>query len=195
MAQSVAKPTKEGRKKPNGQQTALLDPQLRRLRALQIIQQRIAGASRKDIAASLNVSIDTIKRETHWAKNNNLLEDAEERLLGNLLTKAMNVAEMHLDEGNLDAAKEVFKIFLNANQQKAKREDKAEDRDFDLESYFRDRRQGAITVESTPVAPEGAPVALLQGRHGGTAESTPAGAASEAGQDAGEDVGADDRPE
>jgi hypothetical protein len=164
MAKSTPNPTKASNKKTGKKpQTALNDPDLRRLRVMQVIQRRLQAMPIKDIAKELNIHPDTVDNDIAWAKKHGLLETLEQRLLGTIAQKTLNVIEAHLDMGNLDAAKEGMKFIIHANQQKARREEKQEDRDFDLEQYLAEKRRGAIDVTSTPVAPEGAPGAVLQG--------------------------------
>lgn len=183
MAQSTPQRTKAGRP---ARPTAVKDAQVRRIRAMGMIQQRIHAVPLAQIATNFNVSLDTVERELQWAKKNHLLEVAEDRLLGTLLTKAMTVIEAALDDGDLDAAKTVITVFNNASHQKAKREEKQESREFDLEDYFKEKRLAAIDVGAVPV-PQGPPRALLPDSDGRAPASSPAVPAGEASPDPVED--------
>jgi DNA-binding transcriptional ArsR family regulator len=150
MAKSTPNATKAGKKRDKPQ-TAIRDVELRRVRAMQMIQQRIASISIDNIAENFNVHPETVDNELKWAKRNGLLETLEQRLLGNIANKTLIVIEEHLNEGSLDAAKEGLKFILHASQQKARREEKQDNREFDLAEYLRDKRTGAIDVSAEPV--------------------------------------------
>jgi hypothetical protein len=191
MAKSTLNPTKEGKPvKPKKDPTRINDEALRKLRALSMIQQRVAAISITQIAENFNVHPDTVDSELKWAKKHGLLETLEQRLLGNLANKSLVVIDGHLDLGNLDAAKEVLKFITHASQQKARREEKAEKREFDLDDYLREKRKGAIDVSSSPVAPsEIAEGTLLQGGPAGAPAGIAALLASPRSPGPGEDPG------
>jgi hypothetical protein len=202
MAKSTTNPTKASEKKPKPSNAkkgdkplALLkDDALRRIRALTVVQQRISGLPIAAVAANLNIHPETVSEDVKWAKKHGLLETLEQRLLGPIAQKTLVVIEEHLNEGSLEAAKEGMKFIIHANQQKARREEKQENREFDLEEYLREKRAGAIDVSAERVpeadlAAEGQALAVLQGGDAGAPEGAPAAAADQDGAGAGPDSG------
>lgn len=171
MAQSTAAPTKATAPKPHRKHAYIKDPALRRLRAAEILKQRIHSVSREQIAENFGLTPTTIDNELKWAKNDGMLEKLEARLLGDIGNKTLKVLEFHLDKNDLDAAKEGLKFIIHANQQKSRREEKQTERDFSLEDYLREKRAGSIPAEFAPV--EDPPGAVLQGSLAGAPPSAP----------------------
>jgi hypothetical protein len=151
MAKSTLNPTKEGQPVKKKPAARLEDAALHRIRALGIVQRRIEAVSINEIAKEFNIHPDTVDNDIKWAKKQGLLETLEQRLLGSIANKTLAVVEAHLDLGSLDAAKEGMKAILHASQQKARREEKQEKREFDLDDYLREKRRGSIDVSATEV--------------------------------------------
>jgi len=91
----------------------LRDPDLRRLRALRMIELRIKGNSLKQIAEEFGVSTDTVDRTLSWAKKAELVVEAEDKILRELVPAAQNAILAVLagtdDEVKAKTALEIFK--------------------------------------------------------------------------------------
>lgn len=90
--------------------TGQRNPQLRRLRALQIVSERVYGATLKDIAKKFNISEKTVAAELQYATRNGLIESAEERILNELVPLALETYKRALsgDTPDVFVAKDVL---------------------------------------------------------------------------------------
>lgn len=87
----------------------ITDPDIRRLRALQMLQLKLTGHSMTAIAERFNVRSWCVKDELLWAKQQGLVQAAEDRILTELVPEALNAVKAALVSGNVDAALEVLK--------------------------------------------------------------------------------------
>jgi hypothetical protein len=83
--------------------------QLRRLRAMKVIQMRVMGDKINQIAATLQVSRDTVERDLKYAEKANLFVDLEHKLLHDLAPAAIVAIKSALDDGDAETAIEVLK--------------------------------------------------------------------------------------
>lgn len=175
---------------------SLRDPELRRLRALRMIEARIKGKSQKDIALEFGVSQDTVERTLSWAKKAELVVEAEDKILRELLPAAHKAITAVLtgddDEVKAKTALEIFKSTLPSFAKKSSHTGASVGSESDLSSYITSLRGAAGVADRTldgevlgsgaahalPEASEGGPRALLTaGEASDAAQSLPAAAA------------------
>jgi hypothetical protein len=88
----------------------LRDLDLRRVRALAIINRKIVGAmSSKSIAAEFNLSSNTVENEIDWAKRQGLVASYEDQLLNELVPAAIAAFKVALANNDAQVALEVLK--------------------------------------------------------------------------------------
>ena len=68
--------------------TYVREPQLKRLRAIAILKDRVEGMSEQDAAEKYRVARSTIQRTMSWAKRANLLVEAEDQVLQEFVPQA-----------------------------------------------------------------------------------------------------------
>ena len=92
---------------------ALRDPDLRRLRALRMIEMRIKGKTLKEIGKEFGVCDETVARTLSWAKKAELVVKAEDKILNELVPAAHDAFKRALAAENPEvafkAALEIFK--------------------------------------------------------------------------------------
>lgn len=92
---------------------------LRRLRALKMIDLRIRGKTMAEIEKELGLSVTGQKQLLDWAQKANLVAEAEDQILKELVPNALSrINKAILDEGDTSAALEVLKgagIFKKAS--------------------------------------------------------------------------------
>lgn len=92
---------------------SLKDPELRRLRALGMIDMRIRGKTIREVAEEFGVSDDTVTRTLSWAKKADLIVQAEDRILREIVPAAqaaiLAVLQGTDDEVKAKTALEIFK--------------------------------------------------------------------------------------
>lgn len=92
--------------------SSLKDPDLRRLRALGMIDMRIRGKTNKEVAKAFNVSEDTVERTLTWAKKAELVVQAEDKILRELVPAAQTAILAVLQGDDLEVkAKTALEIF------------------------------------------------------------------------------------
>lgn len=89
--------------------TRLNDPELRKLRALMILQTRVQGTSLPDLATKFNVSEHTIRNEIDYAKREGLVAQFEDQVIEQLVPKAIAAFKTALENGDTTVATEVLK--------------------------------------------------------------------------------------
>lgn len=89
--------------------TPLRDPDIRRLRALAMLQRRLAGLSRSDIAAEFGCVVTTVDKEMDWARKQGLLVSYENKILEDLVPDAIKTVRAAVSNGDVKAALEVLK--------------------------------------------------------------------------------------
>lgn len=81
--------------------TVIRDPDLRRLRALKMLEMKVTkSATYADIAKEFGVNEQTVLRTFNWAKKAKLLAQLEDKLLENLLPSAATAVEQALKDGD-----------------------------------------------------------------------------------------------
>jgi hypothetical protein len=89
--------------------TPLRDKDMRRLRALSMLQKRLAGMSRSQIAAEFSVTPTTVDNEMDWARKQGLLVSYENQILEQLVPTAIRTVAAAVAKGDVKAALEVLK--------------------------------------------------------------------------------------
>lgn len=70
---------------PGKQRTAIHDPELKRLRAIKMMEARVAGYSNTEVSRMFQVSVDTVERVLSYAKRANILAERSDAILQRLL--------------------------------------------------------------------------------------------------------------
>jgi hypothetical protein len=99
------KPTVKGRKPVR---TSIKDKDLMKAQATLVVAKRIQGQSIQQIAQELNVHEDTVARRIDYAKRHNLLAQATDRVLGELVDLAHAAYRQALVEGDVSAARDIL---------------------------------------------------------------------------------------
>lgn len=123
----------------------IVDPEVSRIQALQMLQKRVDGQSYAKIGEEMNVSGDTVKRRLEWAKKQGLLAAAEERIVSELVPAAINAFKSALDNGMYEAARDVLfgTGLLSKNPEKA-----AEQVEMTLTQWREDRKNKIVITTS-----------------------------------------------
>jgi len=155
----------------------LKDPDLRRLRALRMIDMRIRGKTMKQVAEEFGVSENTVERTLSWAKKAELVVQAEDKILRELVPAAQKALLAVLagenDDVKAKAALEIFKGTLPSFAKKPTVTGASSGTDSDLSTYINTLRDGLI-ADGEIVGRADSPAAL----EGGTRKSLPARAES-----------------
>lgn len=99
---------------PKGARTAVYDPQLRKLRALMMVQFRVRNnASIADVAKEFGVSEKTVHRTMAWVKKAGLIAEMEDKILTELMPEAHKAIKAALqdDEHKQEAGKLGIELF------------------------------------------------------------------------------------
>jgi hypothetical protein len=165
----------------------LRDPDLRRLRALRMIEMRIKGKTMKEVADEFGVSTDTVERTLSWAKKAELVVEAEDKILRDLVPAAHKAISDVLagtnDEVKARTALEIFKGTLPSFAKKPTVKGNAShDAQSDLSSYIDTLRNGLIAdgevLGGEAALPErGAQRQITAGAPGAPSEGLPVAAA------------------
>ena len=173
--------------------SSIRDPDLKRLRALRFIEERIKGKSNKEIAEAFGVSEDTVIRNLSWAKKSELVVQAEDRILRDLLPAAEKaIADVFNGTDDEVKAKTALEIFKGTLPSFSKRPSASgatsDDSSGGLSSYIAKLRDqaaladGAVDGEVVSSSPalEGSPQRLITA---GAEENTPHGVSTPAESD------------
>ncbi len=101
---------------------------LYRIRALKILEMRLAGAKMAEIAKTMNVHVNTVLASIKWASREGITQELEARFLSNLVPDAMKVYKAKLAEGNEFVAKDVIDKMIKLGDRFQEKLDKQEDR-------------------------------------------------------------------
>lgn len=100
--------------------TALRDTQLKRLRALMMLEFKIKNAaSNVAVAKQFNVNPKTVERTLSWARRAGIIVDYEDKVLQELMPLAHQALKGALAKGNVEVALEIFKGLLPSFNKKA----------------------------------------------------------------------------
>lgn len=130
----------------------LVVPQVKRLRAMQMLEMRVSGKKIVDIAKHFNCSDDTVARTLDWAAREGLIQDAEEKILQGLVPAAIAVYEKALKEGDTFVAKDILGHLAKISDRVAQRQEHVEE--LSLAAYLRTRRERLDDAAGTQAAGE-----------------------------------------
>jgi hypothetical protein len=138
--------------------SVLHDKDLRRLRALRMIEMRVMNMTIEQIASTFNISPITVSRTLTWAKQAGLIADAEDRILQELIPKAIKAAQSALedDEHKQDAGRLAVKLFelsIPSMGKKTQTKPSSTDQSEDLASYVTNLRDRAVEGDILPSLP------------------------------------------
>jgi hypothetical protein len=85
------------------------DTDIRRVRALAMLQRRMVNIARRDIATEFNVKEDTVDTEISWAKKQGLVANYENQILNELVPAAIKTVKAAVAAGDVKAALEILK--------------------------------------------------------------------------------------
>lgn len=138
--------------------TAMNNPAIYRLRAMEILKYRIHGESIAKLAERFDCHEDTIHRSLKWAMREGLVEDYENKVIGELVPKALTVyldklTETESGEFKDDAffaAKDVLdKLFKLGDRFQVK---ETAEKDAGLRQYLAEKKMDA-TAAAAAAAP------------------------------------------
>lgn len=150
--------------------SSLKDPDLRRLRALGMIDMRIRGRTNKEVAEAFNVSEDTVVRTLSWAKKAELVVQAEDKILRELVPAATQAIKDVLtgtnDEVKAKTALDIFKGTLPSFAKGKSSNGSSNPDSGNLASYIETLRNnllvdGDVLGSSNDGLPEGRPQRLI----------------------------------
>lgn len=130
--------------KPEGR---IIDPELKRLRFLTYVNDKLRGLTREQIAEKWNVSKDTVERTLSWGKKAGIIADAEDKLLSEIfpLAEATIKAAVQTD---IQAAMKIYTMVVKGRD--AKSGDGARNVDEDeLAKFMAERRRRQQLLEDT----------------------------------------------
>lgn len=137
----------------------IVNPDEKRIRALMMLEQRIKhGKTLKEVAEDFNVSLNTVKRTLSWARKADLVVEAEDRILQELVPAAHQALLNALqgDNGKVaaTAAIEIFKGILPTFAKKSKDSPNASSGE-DLSRYIDRLRtgEGLLEGQTLPALP------------------------------------------
>lgn len=139
--------------------TMIRDPALQRLRALKVVELRVTGHSYEEIAKYLRCSMGTVKNILKFAEKAELIVDAEDKILNELVPLAHTAIKDALTEGNAKIAVEVMKGIGLFGSKASKTTPANSSNDEDLASYISKlRSEDVIELE-----PAGTNLAIADG--------------------------------
>lgn len=130
----------------------ITEPDIKRIRASEMVALRIAGESLEAIAKRFNCDARTVKRYLAWAGKTGIIDGAESRILDELVPLALQTYKTALENGDTFAAKHIIDKLGEMAERAEKRKDKGEDRLFEM--WMKDReskkkREGKDDQEGT----------------------------------------------
>jgi hypothetical protein len=97
---------------PNGHVAVIRDPQLKRLRALMMLDYKLRhSATHAQVGKEFNVSEKTVMKTLTWARRAGLFVEAEDKIVQELVPLAHKAIAVGLEEGGPEAMKIAVKIF------------------------------------------------------------------------------------
>ena len=141
---------KVGAKRPS---PPIRHPELRRIRAMKMLERRTSGASLAQVGEEFNLSTDAVDDNLRWLVNEGYLLDAESTILERLVPKALQIYDEQLDLGNFDAASDVVKHLLKLHERHQAKTQHSEE--LSLKAYLELRRQqtsrtSEVTIDVIP---------------------------------------------
>ncbi len=134
--------------------TRLIDPQLRRLRALKMIEARINGATRGELEAQFKISKATVDRELTWAQKAGLVANAEDKILKDLVPLAHEAIKEALVNGNADIALKIFEGTIPGFKKGSVKTNSSGGPIDELSDYLNKLRSASGDIDGIKVLPE-----------------------------------------
>jgi hypothetical protein len=117
----------------------LRNPQLYEARAMQILSLKVQhGYTHKQIAAQMNISVDTVERSLTWAARQGLTKQYENAIIERLVPKAVSIYEQQLDKGDPFVAKDIIDKLFKLGERFDRREATQEGQT--LHAYLAEKR-------------------------------------------------------
>lgn len=132
---------------------AVMEEDVKRLRASQMVALRVQGTTLEDIGLQFNCDRSTVARTIKWAGKMGIIQSAEERILDELVPLAINTYKTALENGDTFAAKHIIDKLGDMADRAEKRNAKGEDRLWEMWMKEREEKRGKQAS-----ADEGAPV-------------------------------------
>jgi hypothetical protein len=146
-------------------------------RAMEMLKHKLAGSTYQAIAAQYGVSVDTVSRSIDYLGRSGTLAVLENKIIEELVPKAVQIYSQQLDKGNVDVAKDVIKNLVLIGNRDSKRKEHVEK--LGLKAYLeskKDRLKSEDIIDvQTDVTPDDPPANRL-GLKGSTVQphtSTP----------------------
>lgn len=128
------------------------EPELRRVRALQMLQRRITGGTLEQIADEFGVTRETVSRQLKWAAREGLIEDHEERILNELVPEAIRIySEKMKNDNDAFVARDVLTFLTKLGDRVAARREHVEE--MTLSAYMRLRKESK-DESANPAVPD-----------------------------------------
>lgn len=123
-----------------------LAAELYRVRAMQILHDRILGLSYLEIQEKYNISHATVTRSLNYAEREGLTKGYENKLIG-LAAKALAIYEKQLDEGDPYVAKDVIDKLVKMGDRFSQKE--TAEQELGLKAYIATTRRANKKAEDT----------------------------------------------
>ncbi len=127
----------------------ILDPQMKRLRFLKMLDLKIRGHGNKEIAREFNLSLKTVERTLTWGKRADLITQEEDHILETLLPLARSAIKGALEAGDAKVALDIYKGTGILSKNKAKAPPGAADPQAELARHIAQKRAAAQLLEDT----------------------------------------------
>lgn len=88
---------------------AIIAEDVRRYRALLMLQEKVMGKRNADVAAKFNVSLLTVERELKWGREKGVLQNHIDKVMTELVPKAMSAIQVALENNDANVALEILK--------------------------------------------------------------------------------------
>lgn len=125
---------------------AVHDPELKRLRYLMFLNEKLMNRTNLEIALKYNVDTKTVERSLTWGKRNGIIADAEDHLLNSLMPKVQKVIEQALEDGDTTVAMKLYDKVVKGRD--AKKGEGVVDED-ELTKFIARRRAKQQQIEAT----------------------------------------------
>lgn len=109
--------------------TILNSPDLRRLRAMEMLQMRIANRSIGQIAEHFQCSVNTVSRALEWAEREGLVKQYENEIIQRLVPKAIALYEKRMEGDDADpyVAKDIIDKLIKLGDRFERRQQQQEE--------------------------------------------------------------------
>jgi len=109
---------------------------------MEMLKLRVGGKSYAEIAARFEVSKDTVKRSLDWAFRQGLVKNFENKIISELVPKAIAVYSKQLDEGDAKVASDIIGRLMELGDRFESREQAQEE--ITLKGYLESKRKNEL---------------------------------------------------